>query len=163
LNVQQDVGVFGSKIRAIALVVTAACSSGSAIAPEDCSVPPPSVRFPGGATLTVTVASDPASQAEGLMGVTDLPRDEGMAFVFEAATTATFWMKDTLIPLSIAFVDADDHIVTIRQMTPCERDPCPTYAADAPYVLAVEANEGWFTDNDVHVGDRASLLEPACG
>ena len=110
-------------------------------------------------SLSVRVADSEAERAEGLMGVRDLPADEGMAFVFQEPSTSTFWMQDTLLPLAIAFVGADGHILTITEMTPCTTDPCPTYAADGPYTLAVEANAGWFGANGVTVGDEALLLE----
>ena len=78
------------------------------------------------------------------MGVEQLPADEGMAFVFGGARGSTFWMKDTLIPLSIAFVDEAGRVIDVLDMQPCESDPCPTYGVDEPYVLAIEANIGWF-------------------
>ena len=65
-----------------------------------------------------------------------------------------------MIPLSIAFVGADDRIVTIEEMTPCHADPCPTYSADGPFVMAVEANRGFYDDAGIGVGDRA-ILEAA--
>ena len=66
-------------------------------------------------------------------------------------------MKDTLIPLSIAFVDEAGRVIDVLDMQPCESDPCPTYGVDEPYVLAVEANLGWFDDHGVGAGDRAEL------
>ena len=113
----------------------------------------------GERSLSVRVADSEAERERGLMGVGDLPADDGMAFVFDAPVTSTFWMKDTQIPLAIAFVGEDGHILTITEMTPCRTDPCPTYAADGPYTLAVEANAGWFGANGVVVGDEALLLE----
>ena len=75
------------------------------------------VRFPGaGAALNVRVADSDTERAQGLMGVDELPAGEGMAFVWPEPVEGTFWMKDTLIPLSIAFVGADDRIVTITEM-----------------------------------------------
>jgi uncharacterized membrane protein (UPF0127 family) len=92
------------------------------------------------------------------MGVESLPEDEGMAFVSGTIDDGTFWMKNTLIPLSIAFVGDDDRIHTILDMTPCETADCPEYSADAPYWLAIEANEGWFAANGIEVGDTADLV-----
>jgi hypothetical protein len=69
-------------------------------------------------------------------------------------------MKDTSIPLSIAFVDDRGRIVSIRRMRPCRSDPCRIYRSDAPYVLAIEANVGWFERSGVRVGDRAVLETP---
>jgi uncharacterized membrane protein (UPF0127 family) len=113
----------------------------------------------GSARLDVRIADSDAERARGLMGVEHLGQHEGMAFVFDEPTTGSFWMKDTLIPLSIAFVDGSGTIVTVREMEPCTSDPCPTYGADAPYVLAVEANAGFFERTGVGVGDRAELEE----
>ena len=112
--------------------------------------------------LNVTVASDDASRERGLMGVTDLGKNDGMAFAWTSATDATFWMKDTLIPLSIAFVDASGQVITIKEMTPCTADPCETYAADGTYTTALEANAHWFEDQHVEVGDRMNLSVSPC-
>jgi len=113
----------------------------------------------GSAQLAVRIADSDAERARGLMGVEHLGENEGMAFVYDEPTTGSFWMKDTLIPLSIAFVDGSGTIVTVREMEPCTSDPCPTYGADAPYVLAVEANAGYFDRSGIGVGDRAALDE----
>ena len=91
------------------------------------------------------------------MGRTSLREDRGMVFLFERRTTSGFWMKDTLIPLSIAFWDEDERIVAIVDMTPCEGDPCPTYRPGVPYVGAVEVNRGWFERSGVGIGDRVEL------
>ncbi len=100
---------------------------------------------------TVTVAGDPwlvavaetaELRAQGLMNVTDLGSLDGMLFVFPAAVTAEFWMKDTLIPLDIAFFDESGGFVDKLTMVPCEADPCPTYPAAAPYRYALEAPAG---------------------
>ncbi len=116
------------------------------------------ISFPdAGAELWVRVADSSDERSRGLMRVENLPPDEGMAFFWEEPVEATFWMKDTLIPLSIAFVDPDGRIITIADMEPCRADPCPTYAADGPFVLAVEANRGYFDEAGIVEGDRARL------
>lgn len=112
------------------------------------------IAFHGGAALDVRIADDDGERQRGLMGVTSLARDEGMAFTFEEPTDSSFWMKDTLIPLSIAFIDERDRVVTVLDMEPCTEEPCPTYSPDGPYVLAVEANAGWFDEHGVEEGDR---------
>ena len=152
--------------RAVLLLVLfalPACSGTPSAAPVAGSSSPTAevvVRTDAGErSLSVRVADSEAERERGLMGVGGLPADDGMAFVFDDPVTSTFWMKDTLIPLSIAFVGEDGHILTITEMTPCRTDPCPTYAADGPYTLAVEANAGWFGANGVGVGDEALLLE----
>ncbi len=90
----------------------------------------------------VAVADTPTRRGQGLMNVTDLGSLDGMLFVFPETVTAAFWMKDTLIPLDIAFFDAAGGFVDRLTMTPCEADPCPTYPAAAPYRYALEAPEG---------------------
>jgi len=100
------------------------------------------------------VARTPEARATGLMGRASLARDGGMAFLFEGPTTAPFWMKDTLIPLSIAFWDEEGRIIDILDMRPCERDPCPLYRASGSYVGALEMNLGYFREHGVRVGDR---------
>jgi uncharacterized protein len=126
--------------------------------------PPSTVTFDAsGAVLYVDVADTTAERRRGLMGVRDLPEDEGMAFVYAEPVSGTFWMKDTLIPLSIAFVDERGRVIAIRDMEPCDADPCPHYEAGAPYVLAVEANRGWFDEHGVDVGEPAELEQQAHG
>jgi hypothetical protein len=107
--------------------------------------------------LRVEVADTPEERSTGLMGREHLPEDLGMAFLFDGPTTARFWMKDTLIPLSIGFWDEGGSLVDILDMPPCAADPCPTYGPDVPYVGAVEVNEGWFQRSGVQVGDHVAL------
>ncbi len=99
------------------------------------------------------VARTPEAQARGLMGRSTLPQDGGMAFLFDGDTTAAFWMKDTLIPLSILFWRGDGRIIDILDMPPCRADPCAVYRASGPYVGALEMNRGTFERLGVEVGD----------
>jgi uncharacterized protein len=147
------------RVLATVIVVIALGSCGGSAAEEPTSPPPTStVTFAAsGAELAVAVADDDGERRRGLMGVEQLPADEGMAFVFDEPVSGTFWMKNTLIPLSIAFVGEDGGVVGVLDMEPCEADPCPRYGVDDPYVMAIEANRGWFEDNGVSVGDRAEL------
>ena len=145
---------------AVAMVGMITCS-GSEDHPDR---PPSTVAFEGtDALLHVDIADEPGEQRRGLMGVVSLPSDEGMAFVFDESVDSTFWMKDTLIPLSIAFVDESDRVIGMRDMEPCEVDRCPSYGADEPYVLAIEANLGWFDEHGIETGDRAELRMSAYG
>ena len=149
----------------LALLALPACDRQGA--PPEAGAPDHGVSFTissgGKAQLDVWVADSDAERQRGLMEVEQLAANHGMAFVFDAPTDGAFWMKDTLIPLSIAFVDGSGTIVTVREMEPCPGDPCPTYEADAPYVLAVEANAGYFEGAGIGVGDRARLTETASG
>jgi len=141
-------------VAAITLAGLVACS-GTDQHPDR---PPSSVTFEGSdAALHVDVAETAQEQRTGLMGIETLPEDEGMAFVFDEPSDTTFWMRDTLIPLSVAFVDDAGRVIGVRDMPPCEADPCPTYGIDRPFVLAIEANLGWFDRAGIEVGDRAEL------
>jgi uncharacterized membrane protein (UPF0127 family) len=145
--------------RAAVLVVLllAACSSGEGAATGGTG----EVVFDGAkgqVRLAVEIADTQDARSRGLMWRSSLPPDTGMVFLWDAPSTTTFWMKDTRIPLSIAFWGQDGSIVTIRDMTPCTTEPCPTYAADAPFVGAAEAATGWFADHGVRVGDTARVL-----
>jgi uncharacterized membrane protein (UPF0127 family) len=106
---------------------------------------------------SVEVARTPAQQERGLMLRRSLPQDAGMVFPFARPTSAGFWMKDTLIPLSVAFYDAGGRILRILDMTPCTRDPCRVYSPGVVYRGAVEANRGWFARAHGRVGDGVSL------
>jgi len=92
--------------------------------------------------LTVAVAETPRQRSQGLMGVTDLGSLDGMLFVFQVDSDGGFWMKNTLIPLDIAFFTADGGFVDALTMAPCTEDPCPTYRPGGSYRYALEAPAG---------------------
>ena len=110
--------------------------------------------------VLLEVAATPGERSRGLMFRRELPPNTGMVFLFPQDTTAAFWMKNTLVPLSIAFVAADGRVVTVREMVPCTADPCPTYAPDGPYRYAVELPAGAFAAAGVEPGDMVVPLEP---
>ncbi|MGH3058284.1 MAG: DUF192 domain-containing protein, partial [Gaiellaceae bacterium] len=87
----------------------------------------------GEVEVAVEVADDDEERQVGLMNRESLPADAGMIFLFEEDASGGFWMKDTLIPLSIAFADAGGTIVRILDMEPCEADPCQIYDPGAFY------------------------------
>ena len=107
--------------------------------------------------VPVEVADTQEERQTGLMNRESLPEDAGMIFVFGADSTGGFWMKDTLIPLSIAFADADGTIVSILDMEPCAAEPCEIYDPGVSYRTALEVNQGAFSRWGVEVGDRLSL------
>ena len=88
------------------------------------------------------LADDRQDRARGLMGVTELGGLDGMAFRYDDPDRRTFWMKNTLLPLSIAFVGEDGRVVGSADMTPCRADPCPSYGPDEPFVVAIEVEQG---------------------
>lgn len=107
--------------------------------------------------VPVLVADTAELRTTGLMGRTDLPADAGMLFAFEDPTTGAFWMKDTLLPLSIAFVGQDGTVQQLIDMEPCTADPCPRYAPDDPYLYAVEVNQGFFSRQRITPGWRLDV------
>ena len=116
----------------------------------------------GEVTVDVEVADSSSERRVGLMNRASLPEDAGMAFLFEGPTDGGFWMKDTLIPLSIAFWDEERRIVAILDMQPCETDSCPVYDPGIRYIGALEVNQGFFDRRGVRVGDRIEM-EPRAG
>ena len=107
--------------------------------------------------VSVEVADTPDERQLGLMERESLPADAGMIFLFDDDSSGGFWMKDTLIPLSIAFADADGVIVSILDMEPCETDTCEIYDPGVPYRSALEVNQGAFSRWGVEEGDRLTL------
>ena len=87
------------------------------------------------------------------MGRTSLPESSGMLFSYQEDSHGRFWMRHTLIPLSIAFIDGRGRILAILDMEPCPADPCPTYGPEAPYRSALEVNQGALDRLGVSVGD----------
>lgn len=99
--------------------------------------------------VTAWVADTPNLRRRGLMERTSLPADAGMVFVFDGPTRGGFWMKNTRIPLSIAFFDDDRRLLETLDMPPCEEDPCPLYAPGAEYRYALEVNQGFYAERGI--------------
>ena len=109
------------------------------------------------AKVQVEIADTDARRERGLMFRRSLAPRAGMAFVWPSDVTGAFWMKDTLIPLSIAFYDARGRIVRILDMEPCKEDPCPLYDPKVAYRGALEVNEGAFERWGISAGDRLRI------
>lgn len=105
--------------------------------------------------LTVELARTSSEQQTGLMGRTSLADDTGMLFIFPAPTTGGFWMRNTLIPLSIAFIDQQGLILNIQDMQPQSDE---VHAPGQPYVKALEVPQGYFAKKGIKVGDRFLLV-----
>jgi len=144
------------KTLVLVLLLAAACGSSTTDRASDTATL--QVRTASGVrSLDVQVADTTQERATGLMGREDLSPYDGMAFLWTEPVNGSFWMKDTLIPLSIAFWDRDGRIVSIMDMQPCDRDPCPTYGPDTPFVGAVEVAEGDLRRHGIAVGDTVEL------
>jgi uncharacterized protein len=109
--------------------------------------------------VNVEVADTSQERSRGLMGREELATDAGMVFLVPEPTEGAFWMKDTLIPLSVAFWDGEGRIFRIQHMEPCSADPCRQYPPGAPWTGAVEVNQGFFEEHGVEVGDVVRLRD----
>jgi len=105
--------------------------------------------------LKVEVAVTDEQRNQGLMFRKSLARDEGMLFVFDDPGYYAMWMKNTLIPLSVAFVDANGVILNILDMEPQTLD---SHGAAGPATYAIETNRGWFAERKVKAGDKVTGL-----
>ncbi len=106
--------------------------------------------------VSAEVADDPDEKTIGLMGRTELAEGQGMLFVFSRPQPMGFWMKDTLLPLSIAYINANGIIREIHDMQPLEESPTASLFADLVYALEVPL--GWFAKNGILAGDRVTGL-----
>ncbi len=107
--------------------------------------------------VNLEVAENDVQHQFGLMHRDFLPEDCGMIFLFFEERTGGFWMKNTLIPLSIAFFDEEGQILSILDMEPCEKDPCKLYTPGVSYNGALEVNQGMFDEWGVETGDEITV------
>jgi uncharacterized protein len=135
------------------LLVTACGSSGpEAKAPGTLAPSGPfdvaelTLQGPGGQAVKVPVyvAAVPRARQRGLMGRTQLPAGAGMVFLYPEPVRESYYMKDTLIPLDIAFYDRQGKVVRVLEMDPCKADPCPLYDPGVTFAGALEVNRGFF-------------------
>jgi uncharacterized membrane protein (UPF0127 family) len=153
-----------------ALLVSAACegatsSEGPPTSGDDGStmleVPMPLAEFVvepirlGDRMWRVAVAATSEQRFRGLRGIADLGDLDGMVFVYEEDSTAAFTMRDTLMPIDVAFFDADGALVDRLSMVPCTEEPCPRYVAGGAYRYAVETEAGGFD------GIETLVLDPS--
>lgn len=151
-----------------ASVVLAACALGER--PQGAATSPPPgptttsapaadgtvVLTSADAVVTAEVVATPQGRQRGLMFREHLDDDAGMLFLFPGESAGGFWMKNTLIGLSIAYMARGPEgfeVLEILDMEPCEADPCRSYPPAQPYEAALEVNQGWFEAHDVAVGD----------
>lgn len=108
--------------------------------------------------IEAEVAATPQNRAQGLMHRKAMDNQRGMLFVFPDAATHCFWMKNTLIPLSIAFMDANGRIINITEMMPQSEE---NHCAAKPARYALEMNAGWFAQRGLKAGDVLGGVERA--
>lgn len=106
--------------------------------------------------LTVSIANDPEERYKGLSGVTDLPEMEGKLFVFDTEGQYGFWMKDTIIPLDIIWINNDLKIVHIEEGV--QPDSYPTvFSSPVSARFVLEVNAHWVSTFNINVGDKVSI------
>jgi uncharacterized membrane protein (UPF0127 family) len=155
------------------LIVAAGCSVGdesATVTPSPATPSPvptaspsptpfgPTVKFTNGSgelvVLAVEVADEPEERSVGLMGRESLEENAGMIFTWPEDAQSGFYMRNTTIPLSIAFIGRDGVIIDIQDMQPLDET---LHYAPAPYAYAVEVNQGWYRRNGIGVGDSIEL------
>lgn len=113
----------------------------------------------GSKKITVEVAQTREQHEHGLMFREQLPLDSGMLFIFDEEMPLNFWMKNTYIDLSIAYIGKNKKIVDIQDMTATSsmQTQFPSYPSAKPAMYALEMNKGWFVKNHIKIGDLLIL------
>ena len=111
-----------------------------------------------GESLYVELAATPSARACGLSHRSHLPEDHGMLFVYPSPEPLAFWMKETEIPLSIAFIDDGGQILSIQKMVPMQTETI--YRSPGPVRYALEVNQDWFADHGIQVQDVVEFKLP---
>jgi uncharacterized membrane protein (UPF0127 family) len=111
----------------------------------------------GPVRLEAEVAQTPKQREIGLMHRFSLPPDHGMLFVFEAPQLLSFWMRNTYVPLSIAFIGADGTILNIEDMAPHDER---SHLSRGLAVYALEMRQGWFRQKGIQAGAKVQGLPP---
>jgi uncharacterized protein len=140
--------------RLLAILILAFCSA-HALADQPL---PELVLEIKGHKLTAEVAATDAQRMQGLMHRRMLPENRGMLFVFSYSAPQSFWMMNTYIPLSIAFIDENGAIVSIADMKPLTTD---SHASAKPAKYALEMNQGWFAKRGIKAGAKVEGLKNA--
>jgi uncharacterized protein len=132
--------------------------SGTALAQGQPQMDLPRIQLSAGMHLIdAQVAQTPEQRQIGLMHRAQMPVTEGMLFVFEQPATQCFWMKNTLLPLTAAFVADDGRVVNLADMQPQTTD---SHCSAEPVRFVLEMNQGWFAKRGVKAGSRIGGLQP---
>ena len=120
----------------------------------------PRAEMPSGAVYRLELALTPEEQTQGLMFRENLPDRTGMIFVFGQEADHHFWMKNTMIPLDMIWMDASGKVIFVSANTPpCKADPCATYGPDAPARQVLEIAGGMAAKEKITVGSTLRLLD----
>lgn len=123
-------------------------------------LPMADLSFTSGGKLKIEVARTFSERYQGLMNRTSMPENNGMLFVFDRPQKLSFWMKNTYIPLSVAYLDKNKVIKEMYDMKPQsmmeKTQDLTSYPSKCECQYALEVNQGWFKKNKVKVGDKIS-------
>ncbi len=119
------------------------------------------VILPDGSTLNVELSTTPDEWAKGLMYRESIPENYGMLFVFKNSDYHYFWMKNTLIPLDIIWLDEKKEIIYIEEnCKPCKKEPCKTYGPNMPAKFVIEVKAGFSKKHSLKPGDKLYFSLP---
>lgn len=151
---------FGFIFLVLAVQLAAGCSQPAPTPDEPPQPQRPAVKFvppqavlPDGFVVDLELAETPQEVADGLMYRPSLPAKRGMLFLFNSDRYPSFWMKNTLIPLDLVFLDASGTVVDIvAGVPPCAADPCPTYSPKTPARAVLEVAAGVSSAHGIEPG-----------
>lgn len=139
---------------AIRILVAALSTASAAQAQSGQPQELPVVRLSAGMyNINAMLATTPQQRQIGLMFRKEMKPNDGMLFVFEREGQQCFWMRNTLIPLAVAFVDETGHIVNTAEMQPLSDE---SHCSAQPVRFVLEMNTGWFSKRNLKAGDRIS-------
>lgn len=141
--------------RSLALSFVACSLFTSLFASADVKFKKKSIHL-AGKTISVEIADNDELRQHGLMFRKSIPANDGMLFIFEDEQVRSFWMRNTLIDLSIGYFDKDKVLVDVQEMVPAspmDTRP-PTYPSAKPAMYALEMNKGWFQKNKIKPGAK---------
>ena len=147
----QDCSMIKTRGRSIVVSLLAVLSFAATAADE----PPTKTLTIRDQKLQVELATTPQTRALGLMNRFSLRTDHGMLFVFESPQPLAFYMKNTYVPLSIAFVDSRGKIMNIEDMRPLDES---SHWSKGPALYAIEMRQGWFASRGIGAGDKVEGL-----
>ena len=111
----------------------------------------------GSIIINVQIADDNKERTQGLMFIEKLDENDGMLFIFEKEEGRAFWMKNTLIPLDMIFINDELQIVDIKNAVPCKQDPCALYSSKKSAKYVLEVNSGFAERNEVVEGSKITV------
>lgn len=153
LRTTRSASVFLAALAAAALLMPA--PGAAARTPPQAPLPTVTLNI-GEVAVKAEVADEPHERTTGMMGRTELADGAGMLFVFPAPQALSFWMRDTLVPLSVAYINAEGVIREIHDLKPL--DERPAFSSFRDLVYALEVPQGWFARNKIAAGDRITGL-----